>query len=198
MLQEYKSDSFPSLSGDYPASQQTGGNDIPLSPEIQTALETPRIHVITTTPSRKWIYIGAIIGVVVIVSLALFLSNTYFSTLTYNPQGSSSPGNNPLNQKMMEASKLYQQKEYPQAIAAADDVLAVNPNNKNALYIKGLALRMNGDIEKSLEIFDQILRIDPIILMLGPKRVGLFRIWVVTRSRPTPLIMQSGWKPISL
>jgi len=161
MLQEYKSDSFPSVAGDSPATQQKVAKETPKLPEIQTAFEAPRIPVTTTTTSRKWIYIGAIIAVVVIISSGVFLSNSYFATMKYNPPGTSDSGMSPLNQNIMELSNLYQQKEYPRAITKADEILAANPNNKNALYMKGLALRMNGDIEKSLTVFDQVLTVDP-------------------------------------
>jgi tetratricopeptide (TPR) repeat protein len=161
MLQEYKSDSFPNHSVDYPVARQTVGIEIPLSPEIHAAAHEPQIPVATTTPSRKWTYIGAIIAVVVILSLGVVLANSSSVTMAYNPTGTTNSGMSPLNQNMMELSNLYQQKDYPRAITKADEILAANPNNKNALYLKGLALRMNGDVEKSLLVFDQVLGVDP-------------------------------------
>lgn len=161
MLQENISDSFPGVAVDHTIVHQTVGKDIPVSPTISATHEAPPIPIVPASPSRKWIYIGAIIAVVVILSSGVFLSNSYFATMKYNPPGTSDSGMSPLNQNIMELSNLYQQKEYPRAIAKADEILASSPNNKNALYMKGLALRMNGDIEKSLTVFDQVLTVDP-------------------------------------
>jgi tetratricopeptide (TPR) repeat protein len=161
MLQENKTDSFPGVGVDYPVARQTVGTEIPLFPEINASAHEPQIPIATTTHSRKWTYIGAILAVVVILSLGVLLANSSSATMAFNPTGTTNSGMSPLNQKMTELSRLFQQKDYSGAITKADEILALDPNNKNALYMKGMALRLIGDTEESLEIMDRVLQIDP-------------------------------------
>jgi tetratricopeptide (TPR) repeat protein len=161
MSQEYHSDSFPDISVDRIPSDQKIGKKIPITPDSRTATAPPRVPVLAPSPSRKWIYAGAVICIVMIIAGVYAFSNANSAAIPFKPSGTTNPGISPSNQKMMEVSRLFQQKDYPAAIAAANEVLATDPNNKNTLYIKGLALRMNGDNAESLKIMDQLLQIDP-------------------------------------
>jgi len=77
-------------------------------------------------------------------------------------QPTSTPVNpNPNSQKINEGYQSIQQQDYSKASDIADEILANNPDNKEALSLKGQALRMNGDNEKSLAYFDRLLQVDP-------------------------------------
>ena len=68
---------------------------------------------------------------------------------------------NSVSRQISEGYRYYQQKDYSRVSEIADGILAGNPDNREALYLKGLALRMNGASSQSLEYFDHILQVDP-------------------------------------
>jgi cytochrome c-type biogenesis protein CcmH len=51
--------------------------------------------------------------------------------------------------------------DYARAVEVADDVLADDPANVDALVVKGQALRLDGEVLSALQAFDAALAIDP-------------------------------------
>jgi hypothetical protein len=92
MLQENKADPFPGLPVDYPAAPQGNSMEPPRSLEIPKDVESHGIPVVTTTPSRKWIYSGAIIAVIAIIIFAFVVLN---STSSVSPLADSHINANP-------------------------------------------------------------------------------------------------------
>jgi tetratricopeptide (TPR) repeat protein len=161
MSQEYHIDSFPDASWVQSIPDKKIGRKIPVFSDNWTAATPPRVPVPASSPSRKSIYAGAVICIVMIIAGVYAFSNANSSAIPLKPSETSRPGVSPSNQKIMEVSSLFQQKNYQAAVTAADEVLATDPTNKNILYLKGLALRMNGDSTTSLKIMDQVLQLDP-------------------------------------
>jgi len=157
ILRENRTDFFPGTPEGDLAVRQTVGKETAVPANAPAPPKIPSVPGGRPKKSRKTVYFAAIIGVIVLIPVALFLSGTFFSSAGTGPGAQSSP----VTQKMMEVNRLFQQKDYAGTIAAADEVLSQDPANVYALNMKGMALRLNGDNGKALDIFDQLLQIDP-------------------------------------
>ena len=62
---------------------------------------------------------------------------------------------------MRKADQLIADSQHEEAISCLDEILKVNPNNENALSLKGLAHCLMGKSEKGFEFLEEALEIDP-------------------------------------
>jgi tetratricopeptide (TPR) repeat protein len=89
--------------------------------------------------------------------LLSFYSSTHTVIPSVNAQNSEEDVIS-LNSKALEAIN---QGRYQEAIEYLDGALAIDPNDVNALYLKGTALSSLGMNQEAIEYFDRVLAIDP-------------------------------------
>lgn len=86
-----------------------------------------------------------------------------------------------LESDIEEMRNLYKNDKYEEAISKAEEVLAVNPDDLDTLYIYGLSCSMVEDHENSVRVFNRLIEIEPrykktktvyLFLSIGYKKLG--------------------------
>jgi len=95
--------------------------------------------------------------------LLLSLSSSLFPATNFLPIGTAySQSEIPdVDRVLKEAESFFSQKNYTQAMALYDKVLAIEPDNFFGLTNKGVILFNLGQYEEAIKLYDRILQIDP-------------------------------------